>query len=334
MQATRAEWVRRAIAAGNSLHFNRKVPWRHNLFNVSCGIGLWLSILAVVLWLAPSNSWLMLPVWALITSLLFYCNFILIVHECAHNMFVISPGSRRTQRWLNRIIGVLAGIPLWTDYVVHWEIGHPIHHRNPCRPGDPQDPDPLTGPRLMRELRRLLLIPGYVFTVNPSNQYGLSWIHAPAALLWVGLLVWSVSRGDQGRSFAVVFLAMQWLMVLNLLKKGSEHGGGVGEEPDAALRARSYSYLLHHFFSPLNINLHFEHHMNMCVPWYDLGRYHELLRGIVPVELHEYCWNDHQWMHVLAGARLVVPEELRELMGGRTDQEHDGEDSAGSVTQG
>jgi len=37
----------------------------------------------------------------------------------------------------------------------------------------------------------------------------------------------------------------------------------------------------------MNISLHFEHHLNMCVPWYLLPRFQRDIAAVVPIELRD-----------------------------------------------
>lgn len=51
---------------------------------------------------------------------------------------------------------------------------------------------------------------------------------------------------------------------------------------------------------PLNISLHFEHHLNYCVPWYDLMKYHQQLQVIVPDEFYTdvFKFNGEVWQQI------------------------------------
>ncbi len=81
------------------------------------------------------------------------------------------------------------------------------------------------------------------------------------------------------------------LGALNQIKGSLEHGGAIGFERNRNLRSRTSLFPLRQLLMPFNISLHFEHHLNYCVPWYDLGRYHRILFEGTPEPLRAYIYN-------------------------------------------
>ena len=44
---------------------------------------------------------------------------------------------------------------------------------------------------------------------------------------------------------------------------------------------------------PLNISLHFEHHLHAGVPWYQLGAYHRALQERLPEDVRSHVFNQN-----------------------------------------
>lgn len=308
----RASWLKNAVAAGSEFHAMKVDPAVHNRINLAAAAGVIGLYAATIAWgaLGPP-AWLYVPVASVFFGSLVFGVFILIVHECSHNMFLVFADREKQKRW-NHWIGVVAAGAFFTDYTRHWEKGHTVHHLRPCEDDDPQDRDPITGAALYKQYLLLLLAPGYVMAINPSNQYGfnpkrllgglLYW--APLVLLTGFLIGWMVPLALYG--------GMVFTMVLNMTKKAQEHGDGLKEEPDALLRSRTYLYPLAPFFSPFRINYHFEHHANFNVPWYLLPAYHERLKSIVPAEIWPYYFH-HDFLRQLHGTKPRLTPELRAL---------------------
>ena len=310
----RAPWVRELISAGNAYHYLKKVPWQHNLLNLSM-TGVVLGGIGLVFWAGlHMHPLVYLPLAALALGHLYFALFILVIHECSHNMYVLSSDRSRAHR-LNRWIGVVAAIPLFTNYIEHWEKGHRIHHLHPGAPQDLQVGATFTGPALWRELRLLALVPGYGARHNPSGLYASSrpivavalsgWLLLSAAFVWSG--AWAVPLA--------ALWAFNVLQALNLLKKSLEHGAELLDEPDAAFRTRSYFPALGALISPFNINYHFEHHLNFTVPWYDLPKYHAAVAARVPASLHGHVFNMDTLGH-LNGDRPQYDAALRAEIAG------------------
>lgn len=313
----RARWVRDAAVAGNELHAMKKNITTHNLINIGATLSL-VSLFGAVM---AAGRWVPWPVYIPLAAILFgsmyFSVFILILHECSHNMFLLLADRERSKR-LNRLVGRIAGGVMFTEYVQHWEKGHTIHHLRPCEPDDPQDANPLTGWDLYR-LYLLLLIPGYFVVLNPSAKYP-----GGAKRLVMGVLAWApvfVAGGFLVGWPVPVAMALGFsvLAALNFTKKAQEHGAGLAHEEDPYLRSRTYLYPLSFLFSPFNINYHFEHHANFNVPWYSLRAYHrKLMGGIVPEVLKPYYFH-HEFFAQLAGTKPLPPADLRPLLVGPED---------------
>ena len=317
----RQPWMREAIAAGRAFHVARQDPREHNRRNIGWTAAVLLGICLVVSAgaLVPTLPYLLVAPWLL--GSLYFSLFILVIHECSHNMYLLLKDRSAQQRW-NRHVGMAFSAPFFTDYVKHWEEGHTVHHVRPCEDDDPQDRFPLTGRPLYLRLAIVVLIPGSVLAFNPSNQYGFNprriglglLLFVLPAVVLSGLIGWHVG--------AAILLGMHVLQCLNFLKKAQEHGNGLKDASDPLLRSRTYLYPLSRFASPFNINYHFEHHANYRVPWYALPDYHARLRQIVPPHLQP--WFFHQrYLEQMRGVFPAVPEELVYGAPARPDQPPD-----------
>ncbi|NET35308.1 MAG: hypothetical protein F6K19_25315, partial [Cyanothece sp. SIO1E1] len=80
-------------------------------------------------------------------------------------------------------------------------------------------------------------------------------------------------------------LGLQILVGLNTLKITMEHGGKLGQQENPFCRSCSSFFPLRGVLMPFNISLHFEHHLNDCVPWYHLMKYHQALKPSIPPEV-------------------------------------------------
>ncbi len=311
MNPRKPAWIRQAMAAGGAFHAMKQAPLPHNLRNVGWAAALWsaaVGLVALGLVVPPAVHVLVV---APLLSCVFLGHFVLVIHECSHNMFVLM-GDRKRQRALNRLIGRVAAGMFFTNYLVHWEEGHTIHHLRPCEPEDPQDRDPLTGrPLYLRYL--LLCVPLSAVLMNPSNQYGFSLKRMLGGLaFWAPMLTAAVLLVSPWAALTLL-MAFNGLMALNLTKKAQEHGGGLADEPLFELRSRTYLYPLAFLTSPFNINYHFEHHANFSVPWYLLPDYHRVLRDVVPADLQPHIFHG-EFVRQLRGLKPRIPDALRPLV--------------------
>lgn len=301
------------MAAGNSFHAMKQDPLWHNAINIASAMGVLAGFVGLVALGAVVPPWLYIPVAGILFGSVFFSCFILVIHECSHNMFLLFKDRERI-RGVNRMIGRIMGWILFTDYLRHWEVGHTTHHLRPCEPDDPQDANPITGSELYGIYLRLL-IPGYFVALNPSRRYpgglgrtliGLA-IWGPLVALCGVLVSWQVP--------VAMVVGFNVLAALNFSKKAQEHGCGLANEADPILRSRTYFYPLAVLFSPFNINYHFEHHANFNVPWYRLPAYHKAVLKLAPEAVRNYYFH-HDYLDQLAGKKPLPPDELRPLLQG------------------
>lgn len=293
------EWIKQSIKLGNTFHYRKKIPIIHNTFNIFTlciilsGIG-GLFCLGNIL-----PFWLFIPLGALGFGLAYFSLIILVVHEASHQMFIIFKNLKQVRTW-NRFFGCLVCIPFGIDYIQHWEIGHLTHHHYPVEQQDPQNcPETIyVGSTLWKYLAKVLLIPGYVFLENESTcsaakPYSQDWKRitgAAIAIITSGVLEtyyfhWQVA--------VATILGIQVLVALNTLKISMEHGGKIGESEHYFFRSRSSFFPFRSIFMPLNITLHFEHHLNCHIPWYNLMHYHKKIKAVVPDYLNPVFFQSH-----------------------------------------
>lgn len=305
-----APWVYAAISAGKPFHFRNKRPWLHNATNLAVlaltFVGLF-SLLEASRYLSP---WLYVLLAPFGFGLLYFVLFILVVHEASHGMFLFS-ANRTHARWLNRISGWAVCACFGVHYTKHWERGHIEHHVRPLEDSDPQRFSIWSGPELWAQVFKTLLIPGYLFYARTAGRTKKANGKSSSSkhLLLIAALFWTTSITVVTWVYgwaagASIFLGMHVLQSLNAFKGGLEHGGAIGQEQNPFARSRTTLFWGRHLLMPLNITLHFEHHLNFTVPWYDLSRYHRELRSIVPPEV---------WRSVINHAPLA---QLKDTLGG------------------
>ena len=283
-----APWVKEAILAGQRYHWRTKNRLAHNARNIGALATLLAAIGALAWWGTFAHPWLYVPVAAFGFGLLYFATFVLVVHEASHEMFVLA-ADRALSKRLNRAFGWSVAIFFATHYGKHWERGHLEHHVRPLEPGDPQSHNVLLGRKLLTRVLCNVFIPGFLFldrtvlrTKRPGGKSSSSkGVIVLFVLLWASVL--TAAGLTLGAPVALaLFLGIHVITGFNHVKGALEHGGPIGHEDDPFLRSRTTLFFGRRLLMPFHISLHFEHHLNFCVPWYDLPRYHEDLKAIVP----------------------------------------------------
>jgi fatty acid desaturase len=290
-----AEWLRASILAGKDHHFLRQSAWRHNVLNLGSfaatvaliGLTVWAGG-----WMAPAQY---LPLAVLSFGLSFFSLFILVVHEASHGMFVIG-GNKDQRLFWNRVFGWIVSLPFGVHYIRHWEEGHITHHLKPIEPEDPQAFNRTTGPELWRMVALFLIVPGYAFVHRVLKKRAVTASRTGPGVLIGFLAIWLGAMTATGMTIrwtvpVALLYGLQVTLVLNQLKGALEHGGAIAFDPDPLLRSRTSFFPLRWLFMPWNITLHFEHHLNMAIPWYQLVAYHKAIKPLVPAALHPLIFN-------------------------------------------
>ncbi|MCB9787728.1 MAG: fatty acid desaturase [Deltaproteobacteria bacterium] len=293
-QKRRAAWVYAAVAAGQRYHLRTKHPWLHNAINLGAALALLAAIVGVLEASRLLHPALYVPAAALAFGLLYFALFILVIHEASHGMFVLSRHKGRAL-FFNRLFGTLLAPVFAVDYRKHWEQGHLEHHVRPIEPTDPQRFSIPTGAELRARLLKTLFVPGYLFyerTIGRTRvSQGKSSSSKPTIVAFIAIWVTAVTLATLtwgGAAAFALFWGVPVVASFNLVKGGLEHGGPIGHEDDALFRSRTTLFFGRRLLMPFNITLHFEHHLNFSVPWYDLPAYRRDLAAIVP----EAVWRD------------------------------------------
>lgn len=311
-----APWIKAAVIAGKPFRHRAKRPLFHNVLNLTALAGI-LAVFGTALALGrDAHAWPYVPLASLVFGWCYFALFVLVVHEASHGMFVLARERRVRERW-NRIFGWLACLPFAIHFARHWEEGHVIHHRIPIEADDPQQYNRLTGAPLFRDLALLLFVPGYAFVhrfMTPkarARKKSSAWTFVVFFAFWTGVVSVVWRRFSPSAAIALL-LGLQVLAAYNQFKGALEHGGPIAFERSAYLRSRTSLFFGRRLLLPFNHSLHFEHHLNFTVPWYELPRYRRALLAIVPRELHDEVWNRDIWGQ-LAGEKGALPEHLRDL---------------------
>ncbi|MCA9536547.1 MAG: fatty acid desaturase [Myxococcales bacterium] len=312
-----------AIRAGQPYHYRNKRPLVHNAINGACLLGL-LAGLLLTAWLGTWVSPLVyVPLAAFAFGLLYFSIFILVVHEASHGMFLIA-GNRRLHTWINRVPGWMVATVFATHYGKHWEQGHLEHHVRPLETNDPQQFNCEVGRTLAVGVARNVFIPGWLFlerTVFRTKRAGGKSSSSKGVII-AFVVIWALgltlATRWLGAPVAIAaFLGIHVLTAWNLVKGALEHGGSLRDEPDPFFRSRTTLFFGRRLLMPFNITLHFEHHLNFCVPWYDLPRYQRDLRSIVPPSVTRDMINPDPWRQ-LAGRLGGLSRESAQLVSART----------------
>lgn len=262
-----------------AIEIGKSSPIAHNFINLS--VLLLLITLYLLTCIFSQSSLIVLTVSPLIFGLIFFSLFILVVHEGSHLMFLVHK-SIKMKRLLNRIFSYPIAALSFQDYVEDWEIGHIEHHRYPIRGND--RPDPQNCPDfihdrngLKREIRKILTVFGYAFFKQNScvamNKKFLFKRVLLGVLAWSFLLIVNIYFFKWWLIIPQLF-SSNVAMILNLVKVSMEHGGVNLKQDNIFLRSKSSVFMGDKLLMPLNISLHFEHHLNMHVPWYRLKNFY------------------------------------------------------------
>lgn len=264
--------------------------WLHNTVNLSL-TGLLLIFMIMLILATHYLSW----VWALTLSPLllgwaFFVAYILIVHEASHQMYLL-PGRSRVLRILNHSLPRFLSALSFQSFEEAWEQGHAQHHQSPAHQADPQNCPSfcMQGKNLLLAVLAVLFVPGQGLKKQAScTQQGsrhLLGLGAWAVII-APLLYWYNTK-----AVVALILSIHVAMIFNLIKVSLEHAGRALEQNNLWLKSLSSDFPLRALVMPLNISLHFEHHLISRIPWYNLGPYHRELRGKLSPELQKDIYN-------------------------------------------
>jgi fatty acid desaturase len=296
------------IDRGREYNLKNNQWFTHNLFNLLVFSIIITLMLLLAWWINQLHIGFSLLIGIPTYAILFFALYILVVHEASHQMFLITTNKKSTLL-LNRLFAYPISALSFQDFYHSWERGHYLHHQKPIEQDDPQNCPKFCshGRELWRECLKTLFKFGYAFTKQSSCIHS----NKKAIILGLvqGLAVWSLLAYSLiNLGYIKVFLAMilssNLTMVLNLIKVSMEHGGVTKERSDFITRSKSSTFTGRWLLMPLNISLHFEHHLNPSIPWYRLGSYHRKLVATLPVEAQKIIFNNgskETWSQITTG---------------------------------
>ena len=307
---SRPTWLKKTIAAGNEFHFVKQTPWKHNLINISSTVLVFALFGGVMMLGNILTPWVYIPLATVLMGCLVFSLFVLVIHECSHCMFMLKRDREASKR-LNHQIGTVFGNILFTNYMEHWAKEHTVHHLRPMEDVDKQDKLRFSGQTWLKMVG-LMLIPGASLFINPSRQYGFSFVRFFIGLSFFGGLAALGAIYIHWQVAVAVLWCFNMTAVCNMHKIAHEHGSNLIEIADPYLRSRTYFYPWRWIMSPFCINYHFEHHANFNVPWYRLKAYHRRVLELMPQELQPYYLTQglKQSIDQIAGRRELPPESL------------------------
>lgn len=322
-----AQWLREGIVSGRPFYLDRQNVYLHNLLNLGLlvlNISLWLGI-AFAKKLIPAPVYI--PLASLAFGYVFNLNSVLVIHEASHNLFIASKNKERAEFW-NNFFGWFISLPGGTDFHNQWEKGHIQHHLHIAEKVDPESCRPQTGKPLLKKLAKILFCPGYIHYLAMGRGQGFSYecdggkkikFNGPLILgvlaLWTLFFFLAKPFGSTSGLLIVaiaMFLGLQVSWALSTIRESLEHGGIKISKDNLFLRTRTTLSLFRYLFQPYGEYYHYEHHLNSHIPWYNLKKYHKVLKGITPPPLRPYIYTVglRETVQQLLGRKASIPSEL------------------------
>ncbi len=169
---------------------------------------------------------------------------------------------------------------------------------------------------LVKRCAKILFIPGYLFVFEKllPQEHQLKRTGSRGFLMPTTALLWLIVGTVAGLTISwtvpvAAFMGLHVASAHQQIKLSLEHGGKIGKEENRYFRSRTSLFPFRWPLMPLNISLHFEHHLNYCVPWYDLPRYQRALREVVPAHLHPYLVNEDVWEQLTGRKNVGIPSD-------------------------
>jgi fatty acid desaturase len=308
---TQPDWIRIAVAIGNQFHYRKRNYYLHNALNLAV-LAFLLACLVGTAWLgARIPALLYIPFAGLAFGLLYFTVITLVNHEASHRMFMVARNSDRARFW-NRAFGWSSCLFFAMHFREDWEKGHhEEHHLRPIENDGVIYQHLALGMDLATRCAKILFIPGYMFVYEKllPQEHRLRRTGSTAFLLPTTAVVWAIIATVTTLTInwtvpVAAIIGLQVAAAQQQIKLSMEHGGRIGKDPNRLFRSRTSLFPLRWLLMPLNISLHFQHHLNYHVPWYDLPRYQRALRGVVPAQVQSLVFNEDVWEQI-AGRKDV-----------------------------
>lgn len=287
------EWIKDIRKISQPFTIQAMNPLVHNLLNILCLmilILLFLSFSALASMLEPLK--VIFSTFGL--TFVFFSLFTLVVHESSHNMFLVTKNIN-LKRKLNRFFAYPITAISFQDYKTSWEIGHIQHHKDPINKNDPQNCPEfcLQGRQLIIAVAKVIFIPGFAADfqsrcIKSKKSYYKGMFYG--LLFWIPMAITNYFIFNLWVTL-IQLIAINLTMVINLLKVSMEHSGGLKDEVLPELRSKSSFFIGRNLIIPFNVSIHFEHHLVMNIPWYNLKSFHKEAYKIVPEDMRKKVYN-------------------------------------------
>jgi len=286
-------WKKEVRQVGQKFSIQNSNMLLHNIVNLS----IFFALIFLYIYLSKfASSLLVLDIiYSMMGfSLVFFGLFVIVVHEASHNMFLVH-SDKKCQKVLNRFFAYPVSAMSFQDYQYSWETGHIKHHKEPLASQDPQNCPSfcLQGKELLKTIFQVLFVPGRAIDfqsncISEKRNYDKGMI--------LGVVAWIIIAASNYFFFNVwitliQLIAINLTMIINLVKVSMEHSGSLKDETDIDLRSMSSFFFGRHILLPFNISLHFEHHLIMNIPWYNLMKFHKSIQSYLPNEIIDKVYN-------------------------------------------
>lgn len=301
-------WIKDVINISKKYHVKKQNILKHNLINIfSLSLLLFFTVLVIDLSF-QANSVVEIVAEGVCLGTLLFGLVILVVHEASHSMFLVSKNTNR-QEALDLFFGRLFSCLIEAEFFdAGWKHNHNLHHVHENETDDPQNYNITTKGIFVKRILSYL-IPGSIvilpmrrkrnlFNIDEGNPYYHSKISKNELIakilflcFWpsIGIVNWIMT--DNFSYFFVILIAWHYLFIINEIKGTLEHGGQHAVEFYREFRSKTTLFLLRPVFLPFNISIHFEHHLNMRIPWYLLNKFRKEIATVIPDEFKSKIYN-------------------------------------------
>lgn len=238
--------------------------------------------------LATDSLWVRVPAWFVIGAVIH--SFAIFMHEACHGILF-------ENRFLNRWVGWLAGLPALVPVSAYGSV-HLTHH---AHTKTEEDPDELMYPDMPQIQGRLgilvwLLVGGPYYIglhvpffslklARPAERVKILVEYALTAAVVGGLYLWATHAGRVELLFELWLIPGAFALALVNLRGAAEHILCRADNPLTDTRTVTSNRLVS--FAMNNLNYHLEHHLVARVPWYNLPRMHAMMKELyAPHDVH------------------------------------------------
>ena len=248
----KTEWMKQVVRAGRDFHVRQEDPLKHNILNLFSALLLW-GLCAGCFWSAPIFLSHGNRGWSVCRNP-FFGHFILVIHECSHNMFLKGLNPKQTKKKsIDLLVSQLPHLSLLNMFYT----GKRVTSHTTFNPAKRQTHK--TQILFMENVSISNCFDCGLFPFILSTPIPLKKYPKTARRFFWGLLFWSVVLFPVFSLKTLVMWVLAWNVVntLNLLKIAQEHGGELANEPLPIMRSRTYFFL-----SPSNALLSFLHQLS------------------------------------------------------------------------